>query len=224
MGEILSDYLVKRFDPAISVLVAILIFVVVLVIQILSKSFTPWKYWLTVSMVAVVGTMVADVIHIVIGVPYLVSTIVFVIILCLVFMVWYKSERTLSIHSVYTRRREYFYWATIAATFALGTAAGDMTASTLQLGYLVSGILFTILICFPAVIYLKTKRHEILWFWLAYILTRPLGASFADWFGKPHSAGGLAFGEGVVSVVLILLIAGLVAYSTFNRRERRAER
>lgn len=224
MGEILSDYLVKRFDPAISVLVATLIFVVVLVIQILSKSFTPWKYWLTVSMVAVVGTMVADVIHIVIGVPYLVSTIVFVIILCLVFIVWYKSERTLSIHSVYTRRREYFYWATIAATFALGTAAGDMTASTLQLGYLVSGILFTILMCFPAVIYLKTKRHEILWFWLAYILTRPLGASFADWFGKPYGVGGLAFGEGVVSIVLILLITGLVAYSTFNRRERRAER
>lgn len=223
MGEILSDYLVTRYDSVLAVLVATLILVAVFGVQISAKTYTPWKYWLTASMVAVVGTMAADVLHIVIGVPYLVSTIGFATILGAIFFYWYKSEKTLSIHSVSTRRREYFYWATIAATFALGTAAGDMTASTLHLGYLLSGVVFAGAIAVPALIYLKTRTHEILWFWLAYILTRPLGASFADWFGKPATVGGLGLGEGVVSIVLILLVVGLVVFISRNRREIKLE-
>jgi uncharacterized membrane-anchored protein len=223
MGEILSDYLVTHFDPVVSVIVATIVLIFIFCIQFFAKSYIPWKYWLTASLVAVVGTMVADVMHVVIGIPYIVSTIGFVILLAVVFLSWYKSEKTLSIHSVYTKKRELFYWATIVATFALGTAAGDLTAISLHLGYLLSGVLFTMAIVIPAFIYLRTKKHEILWFWLAYIITRPLGASFADWFGKPVTIGGLGLGDGIVTIVLTIAIIILVTFATFNHKESRRE-
>lgn len=219
MGEILSDYLVTHHNPVYVVSISTFLLGIVFCIQLFSKSYAPWRYWLTVSMVAVVGTMVADITHIVLGVPYLISTMTFAIILGLIFLMWYKKEKSLSIHSVYTKPRELFYWATIVATFALGTATGDLTAMTLGIGYLVSGILFALLIAIPAFIYIKTKRHEVLWFWSAYILTRPLGASFADWFGKPHSLGGLALGEGLVSLTLIILIVILVVFVSLKSKK-----
>lgn len=221
MGEALSDFLVHTIDPVIAVLIGAVGLTIALIIQFTSKSYKPWKYWLTVSMVAIFGTMAADVLHIGLGVPYIVSTIFFGIALAAVFFVWYKTEKSLSIHSIYTVRREIFYWLTVMTTFALGTATGDMTAHTLGLGFLASGILFTLLFAIPAILYFVFKLNEVVLFWIAYILTRPLGASFADWLGVPHDMGGLDFGRGWVSLVLIVIIVGMVIYTSLIKNDLR---
>jgi len=223
VGESTSDYLVFSINPYVAVGIGALGLAVALAIQFWARRYSAWIYWFAVTMVAVFGTMAADVLHIVIGVPYLYSTIFFFISLVIVFILWFAVEKTLSIHSIYTPRREAFYWLTVITTFALGTAAGDMTASTLGLGYLISGILFAALIVLVAIAHhfahaiLATGRRQpsgnaVLAFWLAYILTRPLGASFADWFGKPIAFGGLGWGDGPVSLVLAILIGACVAY------------
>ena len=229
-GESVSDYLVHILNPVVAVALGGVGFAMALALQFYARRYVPWIYWLAVVMVAVFGTMAADVLHIGLGVPYIVSTIFFAICLLVVFALWYAYEKTLSIHSIHTPRRESFYWATVVTTFALGTAAGDMTAATLGLGYLLSGILFAILIAFVAVahyiwmISLKIEhrhqsRNAVLAFWLAYILTRPLGASFADWMGKAPSLGGLGWGDGTVSLYLALVIIVLVAYLTVSRKD-----
>ena len=219
MGEALSDFLVHTIDPVIAVLIGAAGLAIALIIQFTSKSYRPWKYWLTVSMVAIFGTMAADVLHIGLGVPYLASTIFFGVALLAIFAVWYKTEKTLSIHSIYTIRREIFYWLTVMATFALGTATGDMAAYTLGLGFLASGILFIVLFAIPTVLYFVFKRNEVLLFWIAYILTRPLGASFADWLGVPRDLGGLDLGRGWVSLVLIVMIVGMVIYTSLAKND-----
>ncbi len=180
-------------------------------------------------MVAVFGTMAADVLHIGLGVPYLASTIFFAIALTIIFIIWYKTEKTLSIHSINTNRREIFYWLTVLTTFALGTASGDMTAITLNMGYLSSGIMFAILIIIVALSHYITKwilgtehkhqsRNAVFAFWFAYVLTRPLGASFADWMGKAKSIGGLGWGDLTVTLGLTILIVCCVAYLTFSKK------
>lgn len=219
MGEALSDFLVHTIDPVVAVLIGATGLTVALVIQLRSTSYRPWKYWLTVSMVAVFGTMAADVLHIVIGVPYIVSSVFFGAALAAIFTLWYTKEKSLSIHSIYTVRREVFYWLTVMATFALGTATGDMTAYTLGLGYFASGLLFISLIAVPALLYLVFQRSEVMMFWAAYILTRPLGASFADWFGVPRALGGLDVGRGWVSLILIIMIIGLVIYTSLAKND-----
>jgi uncharacterized membrane-anchored protein len=138
MGETTSDFLVKTIDPIVAVAIGGIGFAVALLLQFTARKYVPWIYWLCVVMVAIFGTMAADVLHIGLGIPYLVSTVFFAFALAVIFTLWQKTERTLSIHSIYTRRRELFYWATVLATFALGTAAGDMTAVTLNLGYFAS--------------------------------------------------------------------------------------
>ena len=165
---------------------------------------------------ASVASMAADVLHVVLGVPYAVSTTGFIVALAAVFAVWYAVERTLSIHTIYGGRRELFYWAAVMATFALGTAAGDLTASTLGLGYLPSAILFAVLFAVPGVLYARFRINAVLAFWWAYVVTRPLGASVADWLGKP-SLGGLGLGDGKVALVLTVLIAGFVTYLAVSR-------
>jgi uncharacterized membrane-anchored protein len=172
-----------------------------------------------VIMVSVFGTMAADLVHVVLGVPYLTSSIFFAIVLGIIFVAWYRFEKTLSIHSIYTKRREVFYWATVLTTFALGTAAGDMTAIVLHLGYFVSGIVFAVLIVIPAIGFYKFKMNEIFAFWFAYIITRPLGASFADWMGVSIARGGLGWGTGPVSLALLILIIGCVGYLTLTHTE-----
>ncbi|HEU5227215.1 MAG TPA: hypothetical protein VFU49_05330, partial [Ktedonobacteraceae bacterium] len=213
MGESTSDYLVFHIDPYVAVALGFVGLIVSLVLQLSVRRYIPWIYWLAVVMVAVFGTMAADVLHVVLGISYLVSTVFFVVVLAVIFFVWYRSEKTLSIHSITTRRRELFYWATVIATFALGTAVGDLTAATLGLGYLSSAVLFTILFVAPAVAYRMGWLNGIAAFWFAYIMTRPLGASFADWFGKP-SLGGLGVGDEKVALVLTILIIVLVGYVT----------
>jgi len=163
--------------------------------------------------------MAADVVHIVLGVPYIVSTVVFAIALTVIFVIWHRTEKTLSIHSIYTPRRELFYWLAVVTTFALGTAAGDMTAITFNLGYLASGILFAILFAIPLVAHRLLGLNEVLAFWAAYVMTRPLGASFADWFGRPPNLGGIGFGTGLTTIVLAILIILFVGYLTITRKD-----
>jgi uncharacterized membrane-anchored protein len=223
MGESTSDYLVYHINPYVAVVLGAVGFVVAFILQFAVRKYVAWIYWLMVVMVAIFGTMVADVTHIVLGVPYYASTIAFAIILTVVFTTWYKAEKTLSIHSINTRRREIFYWAAVLATFAMGTATGDMTAMTLHLGYLASGILFIVLFVLPGLGYFLFRLNPIFSFWFAYVMTRPLGASFADWFGKPKSITGLGYGDGIVVAVLTVLIVIFVGYLTVSKRDVQKE-
>jgi uncharacterized membrane-anchored protein len=219
MGETTSDYVVTHYVPVAGVIIAGITLAVVLVLQFSARRYLPWLYWLAVVMVSIFGTMAADVVHIVLGVPYLVSTCFFAIALAVTFWLWHRTEKTLSIHSITTIRREAFYWATVLVTFALGTAAGDMTATTMHLGYFSSGILFALIIAIPLIGYYWFNVNSIFAFWFAYIVTRPLGASFADWMGVSTARGGLAWGTGPVSLVLTILIIGCVAYLTLTHTD-----
>jgi len=153
MGETTSDYLVHQLDPPVAVALGGSGLAIALALQLCARRYVPGIYWLTVVMVAIFGTMAADAVHIGLGIPYLVSTVFFAGALAVIFAAWYVREKTLSIHSIDTRTRELFYWATVMATFALGTAAGDMTAITLRLGYFSSGVLFAVVIAVPALGY-----------------------------------------------------------------------
>ena len=219
MGEATSDYMVRTIDPVIAVLIGFAGFVVAMVLQFRAKAYNAWIYWLAVVMVAVFGTQAADVLHIKFGVPYVASTTFYAIVLVVIFTLWYRTEGTLSIHSIRTTRREAFYWATVLATFALGTATGDMTAKTLNLGYLASGIWFSVAFAAVAVAHWKFHLNPILAFWIAYVLTRPVGASFADYVAFPRSVGGLGVGHGPVALVLTVVIVILVAYLAVTRKD-----
>jgi len=219
MGESSSGYLVHTLPPVLAVALGALALAIALVLQLRTDRYVPWAYWLAVAMVGVFGTMAADVLHVGLGVPYLVSTTFFAFALAAVFALWYLSEKTLSVHSIVTTRREVFYWAAVMTTFALGTAAGDMTAISLNLGYLSSGVLFLVVIAIPAVAHWRFGLNPILAFWSAYILTRPLGASFADWMGVSPERGGLDLGAGPVSLTLAALIVGSVVYLTLAHRQ-----
>jgi uncharacterized membrane-anchored protein len=219
MGEVFSDYLVTHLNPILAVALAAIILVASLILQFSVRRYIAWIYWSVVVMISIFGTMTADIVHVVLGVPYVISTIFFVVALAILFVTWYAIEKSLSIHSIYTRRREIFYWLTVLGTFALGTAAGDMTATTLHLGYFSSGMLFLVLLAIPALSYWLLGLNEIFAFWFAYIMTRPVGASFSDWISVPHSRGGLDLGEGPVSLVLTILIIVLVGYLSFTRKD-----
>jgi uncharacterized membrane-anchored protein len=217
MGEATSDYMVRTINPVIAVLFGFAGFVIAMVLQLRAKRYVPWTYWLAVAMVAVFGTQAADVLHIKFHVPYSASTAFYAVVLAVIFVLWYRSERTLSIHSIRTPRRELFYWATVLATFALGTATGDLTARTLNLGYLASGIWFSLAFAAVAIAHWKFRLDPILAFWIAYVLTRPVGASFADYVAFPRSVGGLDAGHGPVALFLTFLIVVLVGYLTVSR-------
>jgi uncharacterized membrane-anchored protein len=210
MGESTSDFLVHSLVPEVAVVIGAVAFCLALYIQFGKDRYVPWAYWLAVAMVGVFGTMAADVLHVGLGVPYVVSTVFYAIVLAAVFRTWYLSEGTLSIHSITTPRRELFYWAAVLATFALGTAAGDLTAVTLGLGFFGSILLFAAIIAVPAFGYFRLDWNPILSFWFAYVVTRPLGASVADWLAVSHARGGLALGTGPVSLVLAAVIAAFV--------------
>ncbi len=212
MGESTSDFLVHSLVPEIAVVLGGIAFCIALYIQFSKDRYVPWAYWLAVAMVGVFGTMAADVLHVGLGVPYIVSTVFYAIVLAAVFRVWFVSEGTLSIHSITTPRRELFYWAAVLATFALGTAAGDLTAVTFGLGYFGSILLFLGIIAIPAIGYFRFGMNSILAFWFAYVVTRPVGASVADWLAVSSARGGLALGTGPVSLVLAATIAAFVYY------------
>ena len=219
MGESASDYLVHAMDPKIAVVLGFIGFVAALALQFHVRRYIAWTYWLAVVAVGVFGTMAADVLHVGFGVPSIASSVLYAVALAAVFIGWYRTEGTLSIHSVDTPRRELFYWATVVATFAMGTALGDLTATTFGLGYFASGVLFAAVIAIPAVGYWRLRWNAIFCFWFAYVATRPLGASFADWMGKPKSAGGLGLGDGPVALALTIVIFCIVAFLAITRRD-----
>jgi uncharacterized membrane-anchored protein len=222
LGESTSDYLVHVMPPVAAVGLGFIAFCGAMAVQFSRRRYVAWAYWLAVVMVGVFGTMVADVLHVGFGVPYAVSAPLFAVGLAAVFVTWRRTEQTLSIHSVDTTRREAFYWAAVVATFALGTAAGDLTATTFGFGYLYSAVLFAAVIIIPVTGYWALRWNSIFCFWFAYVVTRPLGASVADWLGKPVSSTGLGIGDGPVSLVLAVAIFALVAYLTVTRRDVQA--
>jgi uncharacterized membrane-anchored protein len=210
MGEAMSDFLGQNSVPLAGV-VGIFGMWFALRLQLRACEYRAPVYWFAVMMVAIFGTMVADGLRDGASLSYGVTTPFFAFLVAAIFIAWYRSEGTLSIHSITTRRRELFYWAAVLATFALGTAAGDLTALTLNLGFWPSVILFAAVISIPAIGWWRFRLNPILAFWLAYVVTRPLGASFADGFSKPKN-GGLGLGDGPISAVALLMFIGLVAY------------
>ena len=218
LGEATSDFLVNDVDPYLAVGGAFVLFVAALALQFWTRRYVPWVYWLAIVMVAVFGTMAADVLHVVLGVSYAASTLGFAAVLAVVFWLWRRTEGTLAIHSITTSRRELFYWAAVCATFAFGTAAGDLLAYTARLGFLAAGLVFAVLFALPGVAQWTLGLNGVFAFWAAYVLTRPVGASFADWTGKEPNAGGLGWGDGPVAAVLALLIVALVGYLQVRRR------
>ncbi|WP_308166297.1 COG4705 family protein [Nocardia albiluteola] len=210
MGETFSDFLVSHLPPGIAVGGAVLALIVSLIAQFRSRRYVAWIYWSAVVMVSICGTMVADIVDFVVGIPLLLSTVIFAALLAMVFGAWYASEKTLSVHSITTRRREAFYWTTVMVTFALGTVAGDLTAGTLHLGYLASTVLFAIVIAIPALAHRWGGLGAIPAFWAAYVVTRPLGASATDWLAS-NRADGLRFGTGWVSLAVTVPMIALIA-------------
>ena len=219
MGEATSDYLVHRMDPVLAVLLGFAGFVIALALQFSMRRYIAWTYWFAVVMVGVFGTMAADVLHVGFGVPYFASSALYAVVLAAVFVTWQRTERTLSIHSIDTARREAFYWAAVVDTFAMGTAVGDLTAVTFHLGYFLSMVFFAVVITVPAIGYRLLGWNSIFCFWFAYVITRPLGASFADWVGKPVSLSGLGVGDGNVALALTIVIACLVAFLAITRKD-----
>ncbi|WP_308163026.1 COG4705 family protein [Nocardia alni] len=210
MGETFSDFLVFHAPQMLAVGLAGLALIAALAAQLRSRGYNPWLYWTAVVMVSICGTMVADVVDFVVGIPLALSTILFATLLAVVFGLWYASEKTLSVHSITTPRREAFYWATVMTTFALGTVAGDLTAGTLHLGYFPSAVLFAVVIAIPALAHRWSALGPIPTFWFAYIVTRPLGASTTDWLASTH-ADGLGWGTGWVSLGVTIPMVALIA-------------
>ena len=210
-GEATSDYL-KTYGNIGGGGVEIALFVAALVLQFATRRYRAFAYWSLAYAIAIAGTGVADFLHLDAHIPYAGTTLLWAVILVAIFWFWQRSEGTLSIHSITTQRREAFYWATVFATFALGTALGDFTATSLNLGYLASGILFTVVILIPAFARWQFGLNGIAAFWMSYVVTRPLGASFADYLSKPHSLSGINFGDGPTAIVFAVAVFVLVSY------------
>jgi uncharacterized membrane-anchored protein len=220
MGEAMSDFMGQNSVP-LAAAVGIFGLWFALWLQMRTPGYRAPVYWFAVMMVAIFGTMAADGVHDGASLPYAVTTPLYAALVAAVFFFWYRSEGTLSIHSITTRRRESYYWAAVLATFALGTAAGDLTALSLNIGFFGSAVLFAAFIAIPAVGWWRLKLNPILAFWFAYILTRPLGASFADGFSK-NTNGGLGLGDGTISAIALVLFVALVAYVAATKRDIQA--
>ena len=215
-GEATSDFL-KTYGNFGGGGIEVLVIVVGLVLQFGTRRYRAFAYWSLAYAIAITGTGVSDFLHLDVHIPYAGTTLLWAVVLAAIFWVWRRSEGTLSIHSITTQRREAYYWATVFATFALGTALGDFTATTLHLGYLDSGILFTIVILIPALAHWRFGLNGIAAFWMSYIVTRPLGASFADYISKPKNLSGLNFGDGPTAILFAAAVLVLVSYLALTR-------
>ncbi len=215
-GEATSDYL-RIYGNIRGGVAEVGLFAVSLILQFGTRRYRAFAYWFLAFAIAIFGTGVTDFLHLDVGIPYAGTTLLWAVILAAIFLVWQRSEGTLSIHSITTQRREAFYWATVFATFALGTALGDFTATSLHLGYLASGILFSVVILLPAVAWKWLGLNGIAAFWMSYVVTRPLGASFADYISKPHYISGIGFGDGPTAIVFALAVFVLVSYLAIVR-------
>jgi uncharacterized membrane-anchored protein len=215
-GEATSDYL-KTWGNIKGGATELVLFLAALVLQFATRRYHAFAYWFLAFAIAIFGTGVSDFLHLDVHIPYAGTTLLWAVVLGGVFWLWQRSEGTLSIHSITTQRREAFYWSTVFATFALGTALGDFTATSLNLGYLASGILFAVVIVIPAVAGMRFGFNRIAAFWAAYVITRPLGASFADYISKPRNISGVGFGDGPTALVFALAVLVLVAYLALAR-------
>jgi uncharacterized membrane-anchored protein len=222
VGETAADYMndTLGFGLDNTSLVMTAALVLALVFQFRANTYVPGIYWLSVVLISVVGTLLSDKLVDDLGVPLQTSTIAFAILLAITFSAWYASERTLSIHTVVTRRRESFYWLAILFTFALGTSAGDLFDEQLAVGYWPTVGIVAALIALITVAHLKLGLDAVLAFWLAYILTRPLGASIGDGMSQPHSAGGLGLGTTGTSAIFLSVILALVVFLSVTRIDR----
>jgi len=220
VGETAADFLSVKLNFGLGgtsyVMGALLL--LALAMQISYRKYVPWIYWLTVVLISIVGTLITDNLVETFGVPLQVTTLIFGLALLATFSAWYAAEKTLSIHTIYTTRRELLYWAAILFTFALGTAAGDLTAEGLGLGYANAAMIFGALIALVTAAYYLLGMNAILAFWIAYILTRPLGASLGDLISQSTANGGLGLGTVVTSAIFLVMILGLVAYMTVTQR------
>ncbi len=215
-GEATSDYL-RIYGNIKGGAAEVGVFVVGLVLQFGTRRYRAFAYWFLAFAIAIFGTGVADFLHLDVGIPYAGTTLLWAGILAAIFLLWQRSEGTLSIHSITTQRREAFYWATVFATFALGTALGDFTATSLHLGYLASGILFGVVILLPALAWRQFGLNSIVAFWMSYVVTRPLGASFADYISKPRHLSGIKFGDGPTALVFAFTVFVFVSYLAVSR-------
>jgi uncharacterized membrane-anchored protein len=215
-GEATSDYL-KTFGNFVGGGIEVLVIVVGVLAQFETRRYQAFAYWSLAFAIAITGTGVSDFLHLDVHIPYAGTTLLWAVVLAAIFWLWQRSEGTLSIHSITTQRREAYYWATVFATFALGTALGDFTATSLNLGYLDSGILFAVIIVIPALAHWRFGLNAVAAFWMSYIVTRPLGASFADYFSKPKNIGGLNFGDGPTALVFAAAVLALVTYLALAR-------
>lgn len=218
MGETAADYLAVKMGLGLTGTSLVMggVLAIALLIQFSMKRYVPWSYWLAVVLISIVGTLVTDNLVDNFGVKLQTTTLIFAVALAATFAAWFIKERTLSIHSIFTNRREAYYWLAILFTFALGTASGDLVAEQFHLGYLSAGVLFGLIIASLAAGYFFLGLDAILAFWLVYIFTRPLGASFGDLLSQPREYGGFGLGTIVTSALFLAAIAAIIAYMTLT--------
>ena len=220
VGETFADVLSTTLKLGLTVTswVMAALLVIALVIQVRSRKYVPTIYWIVVVLISVVGTLISDNLVDNLGVSLVTTSIIFAVALAVVFAIWYRFERTLSVHTIYTTRRELFYWAAILFTFSLGTSAGDLVSERLGLGYALAALIFAAAIGVVVIAH-RFGMNGILAFWIAYILTRPLGASLGDLLTQARTAGGLGLGTIGTSVIFLAVIVSLVIY--LSREEKR---
>ena len=221
VGETAADSLNETLKLGLSLTTLVMggLLALTLVLEFRARRYVPGLYWLAVVLLSVVGTLITDNLTDNLGVPLVATTLVFAVALAVTFAAWYRSEHTLSIHSIVTTRREAFYWAAILFTFALGTAAGDLVAEQFGIGYLPSLLLFGALIAVVAAAHYLLRANAVLTFWAAYILTRPLGASAGDWLSQDPASGGVGLGPLTTSGLFLATILALVVYLSVTRRD-----
>jgi uncharacterized membrane-anchored protein len=221
VGETAADFLNSSLNFGLTNTTYVMggLLLVVLFFQFRAKQYVPSIYWLAVVLISVVGTLITDNLTDNLGISLVTTTVVFSVVLAAVFTAWYKVEGTLSIHSIHTVKREAFYWLTILFTFALGTAAGDLTAERLAVGYWKSAILFGVIIGIVALAHYRFKLNAVLAFWIAYVLTRPLGASIGDYLSQARADGGLNLGTTVTSAIFLTAILAVVIYLSLTKSD-----
>ncbi len=225
VGETAADFLNTNLNLGLTTTSFVMgaLLVAALVVQFRKDRYVPWIYWVSVVLISVVGTLITDNLTDHFGAPLPVTTTIFATLLAATFAIWYAVEKTLSIHTIFTTRREWFYWAAILFTFALGTAAGDLLAEQLKLGYLHSAMVFGAGIAVTYAAYGLLKLNAVAAFWIAYILTRPFGASFGDLLSQPHANGGLGLGTVGTSAMFLGVILALIVVMTKAQRRNSAE-
>jgi uncharacterized membrane-anchored protein len=222
-GEAISDWIGLKHNIKWGFFIDVFLFFSALYFQFRTRRYQAWAYWYLALAIATAGTGVADTMHLVLGMPYAGTTVFWMIVLAGCFILWYRSEHTLDIHSITTNRREKYYWAVVLATFCLGTAVGDFAATTLHLGYLASAALFCGVILIPFVGWKFMNWNSVFAFWFAYVITRPIGASFADYMSKGHDVSGLDFGDWQTALLFTAFVVVLVAYTAKTRYDIQPE-